>query len=141
MLDQFIYWLLVVLILMQIERERSLLNSKLVEFQSLVQKPYAISSNASISTQNSVAGASPNTPTTIQSGSPPSVSTFGQLGASLNTSRMLAIISNTNFSIVHSLVYVRLTMYPLCHITSQVWCCIKLYLRAIPFLPELQSGI
>ncbi|XP_022850825.1 zinc finger CCCH domain-containing protein 46 isoform X2 [Olea europaea var. sylvestris] len=85
-----------------IERERSLLNSKLVEFQSLVQKPYAISSNASISTQNSVAGVSPNTPTTIQSGSPPSVSTFGQLGASLNTSRMFGAASSYTFGQSHS---------------------------------------
>ncbi|CAI9765995.1 unnamed protein product [Fraxinus pennsylvanica] len=68
-----------------IDREKSLINSKLVEFQSLVQKPHAVSANASISTQNSVAGVSPNAPMTIQSGGPPPLSSFGQFGASVNS--------------------------------------------------------
>lgn len=84
-----------------IERERSLVNSKLVEFQSLVQKPYAVSSNATISTQNSFASVSPNAPMAIQSGGPPPVSSFGQLGASVNTSGMFGAASSYTFGQSH----------------------------------------
>ncbi|CAI9779857.1 unnamed protein product [Fraxinus pennsylvanica] len=84
-----------------IDRERSLVNSKLVEFQSLVQKPYAVSSNATIGTQNSFASVSPNAPMKIQSGGPPPVSSFGQLGASVNTSGMFGAAPSYTFGQSH----------------------------------------
>ncbi|KAL2458173.1 Zinc finger CCCH domain-containing protein 16 [Forsythia ovata] len=84
-----------------IDRERSLLNSKLVEFQSLVQNAHVVSSNATLSTQSSFTGVSPNAPMTIQSGGPPSVSSFGQLGASLNTSGTFNAASSYTFGQSH----------------------------------------
>ncbi|KAI3447270.1 hypothetical protein Pfo_003935 [Paulownia fortunei] len=67
-----------------IDRERSLLNSKLVEFQNLVQKPYAVSSVATPSTQNLFAGGSANAPI-INSGFSPPASSFSRMSASLST--------------------------------------------------------
>ncbi|KAK4382851.1 Zinc finger CCCH domain-containing protein 46 [Sesamum angolense] len=76
-----------------IERERSLLNSKLVEFQNLVQKPHTVSPFGTPSTQNPFGtpstqnpfgGGSSNAPN-INNVVPPPASNFGQLSASLNT--------------------------------------------------------
>ncbi|KAL2229199.1 UNVERIFIED_CONTAM: Zinc finger CCCH domain-containing protein 16 [Sesamum indicum] len=76
-----------------IERERSLLNSKLVEFQNLVQKPHTVSPFGTPSTQNPFGtpstqnpfgGGSLNAPN-INNVVPPPASNFGQLTASLNT--------------------------------------------------------
>ncbi|KAL6585660.1 hypothetical protein OROMI_002304 [Orobanche minor] len=67
-----------------IDRERSLLNSKLVEFQNLVQKPYAVSSVATPSTQNPFAGGSSNAPI-MNSGFSSPASSFSQLGPSPST--------------------------------------------------------
>ncbi|KAG8376292.1 hypothetical protein BUALT_Bualt09G0048100 [Buddleja alternifolia] len=66
-----------------IDRERSLLNSKLVEFQNLVQKPFVAASNSTLSNQSPFAGAHPNTAIANRGVSPP-VSSFNQLNASQN---------------------------------------------------------
>ncbi|KAK6126681.1 hypothetical protein DH2020_039576 [Rehmannia glutinosa] len=67
-----------------IDRERSLLNSKLAEFQNLLQKPYAVSSVATPSNQNPFAGGSANA-LIMNSGFSPPASNFSQLSASLST--------------------------------------------------------
>ncbi|GER36124.1 zinc finger CCCH-type family protein [Striga asiatica] len=67
-----------------IERERNLLNSKLVEFQNLIQKPYTLSSFANPSTQNPFGGGNASTPA-MNSAFPSPASSFNQVGASLNT--------------------------------------------------------
>ncbi|CAA0842164.1 Zinc finger CCCH domain-containing protein 16 [Striga hermonthica] len=67
-----------------IERERNLLNSKLVEFQNLIQKPYVISSFANPSTQNPFGGGNASTPA-MNNTFPSPTSSFNQVGASPNT--------------------------------------------------------
>ncbi|GAB2301500.1 hypothetical protein Dimus_035519 [Dionaea muscipula] len=68
-----------------VERERSLLNSKLNEFQSLLLNRYSVRSSPAQFTAGPFppAPASISSPETQPSG-PPSVSSFSQLGASLN---------------------------------------------------------
>lgn len=69
---------------MQVERERTLLNTKLLEFESLLRNPYAVPlSNATRSAFPGVTHSvsSPN----AQNSTPPPVSSFSQLSASLNT--------------------------------------------------------
>ncbi|MCD7468331.1 hypothetical protein HAX54_006408 [Datura stramonium] len=98
-----------------VERERSLVNSKVAEFENLLRNPYASPStsapnvqspfpgatpsaslsaqspfpgaapNASLSAQSPFPGAAPNASLTAQSSFPPSASSFSQLGALLNT--------------------------------------------------------
>ncbi|KAK3016008.1 hypothetical protein RJ639_006732 [Escallonia herrerae] len=68
-----------------VEKERNLLNSKLLEFESLLRNPCAAPPNSTISTQSPSAVASPNASLlTAQNSAPPAVSSFSQLGASLN---------------------------------------------------------
>ncbi|XP_057981389.1 zinc finger CCCH domain-containing protein 16 isoform X2 [Malania oleifera] len=68
-----------------VDRERSLLNSKLIEFESLLQNPHAARSNSTLVKQDPDPGASVSTSVLIAKNScPPSVSSFSQLGASLN---------------------------------------------------------
>ncbi|RAL48192.1 hypothetical protein DM860_005616 [Cuscuta australis] len=69
-----------------IERERSLIRSKLAEFDSLVHNHnhHSAPANSTSGSQSSLFGASQAFPTSAQS--PPSASSFGQLGALLNTS-------------------------------------------------------
>ncbi|GFP82152.1 zinc finger CCCH domain-containing protein 16 [Phtheirospermum japonicum] len=67
-----------------VDRERNLLNSKLVEFQNLMQRPYVISALATPSTQNPFSGGIVNAPT-MNTGFSSPASSFGQLNASLNT--------------------------------------------------------
>ncbi|KAK2972701.1 hypothetical protein RJ640_025552, partial [Escallonia rubra] len=68
-----------------VEKERNLLNSKLLEFESLLRYPCAPPPNSTISTQSPSAVASPNASLlTAQNSAPPAVSSFSQLGASLN---------------------------------------------------------
>ncbi|KAK6944618.1 hypothetical protein RJ641_025720, partial [Dillenia turbinata] len=64
-----------------VERERSLLNSKLVEYENLHSNPYVIPSNSKIASF----GASVNAPSWAQTGGPPSTSA-GQPGTSVNFS-------------------------------------------------------
>ncbi|KAG4150504.1 hypothetical protein ERO13_D04G008200v2 [Gossypium hirsutum] len=81
------------LMMMQnIERERNLLNSKLVEFENFLRNPYRGPAGSAAAQQIPFPGAttivlSPTTQNTVapQSNVPPSVSSFSQLGASLNT--------------------------------------------------------
>ncbi|KAB2033296.1 hypothetical protein E1A91_D04G009900v1 [Gossypium mustelinum] len=75
-----------------IERERNLLNSKLVEFENFLRNPYRGPAGSAAAQQIPFPGAttivlSPTTQNTVapQSNVPPSVSSFSQLGASLNT--------------------------------------------------------
>ncbi|THG07247.1 hypothetical protein TEA_023760 [Camellia sinensis var. sinensis] len=68
-----------------VERERNLLNAKLLEFENLLRNPYAVPQNPSIATQSAFPGATPSVSSmTAQNSNPPSVSSFSQLGASLN---------------------------------------------------------
>ncbi|XP_057456838.1 zinc finger CCCH domain-containing protein 16 isoform X1 [Lotus japonicus] len=69
-----------------VEKERNILKSKLIEFEKLRSEPYNIPLDLSLDIQNhqsNVAHANPFSPTTQNSG-PLSVSSFSQLGASLN---------------------------------------------------------
>ncbi|XP_059276605.1 zinc finger CCCH domain-containing protein 16 isoform X2 [Lycium ferocissimum] len=98
-----------------VERERSLVNSKVAEFENLLRNPYASQStsaanaqspfpgsassaslsaqspfpggapSASLSAQSPFPGAVPNASLSAQSSFPPSASSFSQLGAILNT--------------------------------------------------------
>ncbi|KAK7263990.1 hypothetical protein RJT34_31591 [Clitoria ternatea] len=69
-----------------VEKERNILKSKLVEFQKLLSEPYKVPLNSSFGSQkNQSIGANANpfsVPT--QNNGPLSVSSFSQLGASLN---------------------------------------------------------
>ncbi|GLT80276.1 hypothetical protein SLA2020_517270 [Shorea laevis] len=69
-----------------VERERNLLNSKLIEFENLLRNPYTGPSGSGFGKQSPSPGVSPNTlHTTAQNSPPPSVSSFSQLGTSFNT--------------------------------------------------------
>ncbi|KAL3352973.1 hypothetical protein AABB24_020783 [Solanum stoloniferum] len=98
-----------------VERERSLVNSKVAEFENLLRNPYASTStsapnaqspfpgatpsaslsaqspfpgaapSASLSAQSPFPGAAPNALSSAQSSFPPSASSFSQLGTILNT--------------------------------------------------------
>ncbi|XP_052200552.1 zinc finger CCCH domain-containing protein 16 isoform X2 [Diospyros lotus] len=69
-----------------VERERSLLNTKLLEFESLLRNPYSVPRDAAaIANQGAFPGATPSLSSlTAQNSNAPSVSSFSQLGASLN---------------------------------------------------------
>ncbi|XP_023005678.1 zinc finger CCCH domain-containing protein 16 isoform X2 [Cucurbita maxima] len=69
-----------------VERERNLLNSKLAEFESLLHKPYVTPLNRASGNQSSLSGTnSLSIQPSSQNSGPPSLSSFSQLGASLNT--------------------------------------------------------
>ncbi|KAG6625742.1 zinc finger CCCH domain-containing protein 16 isoform X2 [Carya illinoinensis] len=77
-----------------VERERNLLSSKLVEFDNLLRKPYAVLPSRS-SSQTPFSGARPNSfPPTAQNSAPPLVSSFNQLGASQNLGLGISQASN-----------------------------------------------
>ncbi|RXI00434.1 hypothetical protein DVH24_000668 [Malus domestica] len=68
-----------------VERERSLLNTKLLEFENLC-KPHTALPNSTLASQNPSPSASPNGfLQSAQNSVAPSVSSFTQLGTSLNT--------------------------------------------------------
>lgn len=68
-----------------VERERSLLNSKLNEFQSLLHNPYSRRADpAPFPGAPSPVASTSTPPLAVQHPNPPSVSSFGQLGPSLN---------------------------------------------------------
>lgn len=70
---------------MQVEKERNLLNSKLIEFNNLLHNPNIAPSKPAPAGQSPFFGATANaTPAAAQNTAPPSVSSFGQLGTSLN---------------------------------------------------------
>ncbi|XP_028758538.1 zinc finger CCCH domain-containing protein 46 isoform X5 [Neltuma alba] len=69
-----------------VERERNLLNSKLVEFQNLLREPYKIPLSSSLTSdkhQSLGIDANPFSRTSLDN-NPLSVSSFSQLGASMN---------------------------------------------------------
>lgn len=68
---------------LQVERERNLLNSKLLECENLLQQPYIIPSNT-IATNSFHVSDSSFSATSNQKAGPPSVSSFSQLGAFVN---------------------------------------------------------
>ncbi|XP_021689230.2 zinc finger CCCH domain-containing protein 16 isoform X2 [Hevea brasiliensis] len=80
-----------------VERERNLLNSKLTEFENLLRNPYVAPQNSALS-QGTFPGVTPNAiSTTGENNAPPAVSSFSQLGASLNmgsTTRPSAPLNN-----------------------------------------------
>ncbi|KAL8235049.1 hypothetical protein R6Q59_021149 [Mikania micrantha] len=86
-----------------VEKERSLLNSKLIEFENLLRNPYTPPPNSNLSTQNTLPGTISNTfPQTIQSNAPPSISSFTQLGSTFNTGfQMRAPAPNNAFGQVN----------------------------------------
>ncbi|KAL9398659.1 hypothetical protein Peur_007620 [Populus x canadensis] len=70
-----------------VEKERNLLNSKLIEFNNLLHNPNIAPSKPAPAGQSPFFGATANaTPAAAQNTAPPSVSSFGQLGTSLNMS-------------------------------------------------------
>ncbi|KAG5242936.1 zinc finger CCCH domain-containing protein [Salix suchowensis] len=68
-----------------VEKERNLLNSKLIEFNNLLRDSNTAPSKPAPAGQSPFFGATATaTPATAQNTAPPSVSSFGQLGTSLN---------------------------------------------------------
>ncbi|KAJ4962386.1 hypothetical protein NE237_022325 [Protea cynaroides] len=68
-----------------VERERNLLNSKLIEFDNLLHNPYLISSNSTSTRPSLFSGINSNASVfTVPNSGPPSLSSFSQLGPSLN---------------------------------------------------------
>lgn len=68
-----------------VERERNLLNAKLVEFENLLRNPYPKQTHPAQSNQNPFPAVGPSTPSlTAQNTAPAPVSSFGQLGSSPN---------------------------------------------------------
>lgn len=66
-----------------VERERSLLNSKLIEFDSLLRKPYAAPPNSTLAIQSPAPNPDASS-LTAQNNTPPSASSFSQLSTSPN---------------------------------------------------------
>ncbi|XP_024963582.1 zinc finger CCCH domain-containing protein 16 [Cynara cardunculus var. scolymus] len=66
-----------------VEKERSLLSSKLIEFENLLRNPYTPSQNSTHTAQNTFPGNN-SSPQMIQNNVPPSVSSFSQLGTTIN---------------------------------------------------------
>lgn len=73
--------------LLQVEKERNILKSKLVEFEKLLSEPYKMPLNSSIDIQKHQSnGANANAfSLATQNNGPLAVSSFSQLGASMNT--------------------------------------------------------
>lgn len=70
---------------LQIEKERSILKSKMLEFEKLLSEPYQKPINSSLDGQRPQSmGANTNPSGTSQSNGPLSVSSFSQLGTSMN---------------------------------------------------------
>ncbi|KAK9078916.1 hypothetical protein SSX86_002975 [Deinandra increscens subsp. villosa] len=86
-----------------VEKERSLLKSKLIEFENLVRNPYTPPPDSNLNTQNTLSGTSTNIfPQMIQNNGPPSVSSFNQLGSTFNTGfQMRAPAPNNAFGQVN----------------------------------------
>ncbi|XP_061346955.1 zinc finger CCCH domain-containing protein 46 isoform X2 [Gastrolobium bilobum] len=82
-----------------VEKERSILKSKFVEFEKLLSEPYRLPLNSSLESQKHQSiGVNANPfSTTTQNNGPLSVSSFSQLGASLNmgSERPSAPLMNT----------------------------------------------
>lgn len=74
--------------MLQVEKERNILKSKLVEFNKLLSEPYKRPLNSSLNIPNHQSnGANTNAfSLTTPNNGPVSVSSFSQLGTSLNSS-------------------------------------------------------
>lgn len=72
--------------MLQVEKEREILQAKLVEFEKLLSEPYKMSTNFSLDSQKQQSIGANATPfsRTSQNSGPLSVSSFSQLGNSLN---------------------------------------------------------
>ncbi|GKC86693.1 hypothetical protein Tco_1147342 [Tanacetum coccineum] len=69
-----------------VDKERTLLSSKLIEFENLLRNPYTPRQSSTFATQNTFPGTSANVfPQTVQNNAPPSVSSFSQLGTNFNS--------------------------------------------------------
>ncbi|KAL6985061.1 hypothetical protein U1Q18_018440 [Sarracenia purpurea var. burkii] len=77
-----------------VERERSLLNAKLLEFENLLRNPYPHSQNSAIATQSSFPGATPSVPSLTAQNNISPVSSFSQLGALFNAPRPASAPNN-----------------------------------------------
>lgn len=66
-----------------VERERSLVNAKILEFENLRRNPRSVPPNATLATQSPFPS-SPNAFVSAQNSAPPPVSSFGAIGASPN---------------------------------------------------------
>ncbi|XP_071717178.1 zinc finger CCCH domain-containing protein 16 [Rutidosis leptorrhynchoides] len=87
-----------------VEKERSLLSSKLIEFENLLRNPCTPSQSSASTTQNALPGTNTNVfPQTIQQNNgPPSVSSFSQLGTNFNAGfQMRPAASNNVFGQVN----------------------------------------
>ncbi|KAL4590086.1 hypothetical protein LXL04_003005 [Taraxacum kok-saghyz] len=84
-----------------VEKERSLVNSKLIEFENLLRNPYKTpQQNSTLATQNTFSG---NTPQMVQNNpTPPTVSSFSQLGTTVNSGfQMRPAAPNSTFGQVN----------------------------------------
>lgn len=70
-------------IVVQVDRERSLVNSKVIEFENLCKSP-RVPQNLASANQNSIPRSGPNAFSQNAPSSAPTVSSFCQLGTSLN---------------------------------------------------------
>ncbi|OVA15752.1 zinc finger protein [Macleaya cordata] len=80
-----------------VERERNLLNSKLLEFENLLRNPYVISNTVPIGPSSFPATNLNSPPLNVQNNVPPTVSSFSQLGASLGRGTSNPAPSNSTF--------------------------------------------
>ncbi|PWA68353.1 zinc finger, CCCH-type [Artemisia annua] len=83
-----------------VEKERTLLSSKLIEFENLLRNPYTPPQSSTFATQNTFPGPSANVfPQAVQNNAPPSVSSFSQLGTNFNSGfQMRPATPNNAFS-------------------------------------------
>ncbi|GJY60465.1 zinc finger CCCH domain-containing protein 16 isoform X1 [Tanacetum coccineum] len=83
-----------------VDKERTLLSSKLIEFENLLRNPYTPRQSSTFATQNTFPGTSANVfPQTVQNNAPPSVSSFSQLGTNFNSGfQMRPATPNNAFS-------------------------------------------
>ncbi|XP_058113404.1 zinc finger CCCH domain-containing protein 46 isoform X2 [Magnolia sinica] len=69
-----------------VQKERNLLSSKLIQFENLLRNPYVISQKPSSSTASLFPGTNVNASSAVVwSNAPPPVSSFAQLGSSINS--------------------------------------------------------
>lgn len=78
-----------------VEKERNLLNSKLLELENFIHNPYKGPGNTTLSPHNPFPSSIQNPPVISQSSNPPAFSSFSQLGASLNPGVTGATIKNS----------------------------------------------
>ncbi|KAI3790427.1 hypothetical protein L2E82_03456 [Cichorium intybus] len=77
-----------------VEKERNLVSSKMIEFENLLRNPYTPPQNSTLATQNAFSG---TTPQIIQNNAPPSVSSFSQLGTTVNSGFQMRPAATNSF--------------------------------------------